>query len=84
MIKIVAAVFDVKTKVFASPFFSVSKVVATRDFVGAARDPQMILSKFPGDFELWFLADFDDETGLFSVYDKAEFAGRASDFLAGE
>lgn len=41
--------------------------MAVREFTDACRDGSTNFAKHPEDFELWYLADYDDQTGLFSV-----------------
>lgn len=62
----VFAVRDAKAGVFGTPFFQVNRAVAVRAVQQAAADPDTMLSKAPGDFALWDLGEWSDETGLFS------------------
>jgi hypothetical protein len=66
MQKSVCAVFDSKSGLYANPFYAVNSVVAVRDFITAARDPAVQISKNPEDYSLYQLATFDDESGLFT------------------
>lgn len=65
MIKFVCSVFDVKAAAFSNPFYSVNPAVAIRDFRTACSDPASGLSANPEDYNLYQVATFDDESGLF-------------------
>lgn len=57
------AVYDRKASVFARPFCSPNDAMAMRSFRAARQDPATELSKFPEDFTLYRLGDFDDDSG---------------------
>jgi len=76
--KLVCSVFDIKAKLWSTPFFSHSSVVAIRDFSAAARG-QGGIAQFPGDYELWSIGSWDDVTGDFKPEDKV-FLARGNDF----
>lgn len=76
--KLVCSVYDLKAKLWSTPFFSHSAVVATRDFQAAARGESTI-AQFPEDYELWSIGKWSEETGVFSP-EKATFLARATDF----
>jgi len=62
-VKTIYSVFDKKTAVFCSPFVSHNDLTAIRDFTSACRDPASVISKFPEDYELYHVGDWDDDTG---------------------
>jgi len=74
------AVFDMKIGSYAQPFFQASVPAAKRAFRDAAQDPQTMLAKHPADFALFYLGDFDDETGSI-VGIQPENLGLASSFI---
>lgn len=57
------AIKDVKIG-FNSPFVQYSENVAKRTFMAAITDERGAYYKYPEDIELWYLGDFDDETGI--------------------
>lgn len=57
------AVRDAKSEVFNKPFFSLTHGQAERDFKTAVNDPQTQLNKYPEDYDLWFVGEYDDTTG---------------------
>lgn len=58
------SVHDSKAGVFAAPFCARSRGEAIRSFQIACGDDQLPFKKFPGDYTLFLLAEFDDNTGL--------------------
>lgn len=70
MIHSVLAVYDDKAVAFAAPFFQQSDVLGIRAFVSAARDAESLLYKFPGDYALYKLGIYDDNTGRFENLDR--------------
>lgn len=64
MIYNVYAVLDRKAGVYALPFFCPNDAVAMRHFDAAAYDPQQLMSKYPEDFSLVKLGQYDDEAGI--------------------
>lgn len=65
----VCAVRDSAMHAYAAPMFVPSPGVAVRSFTSEVNrvDPQNMLNQHPTDFELWWIAEFDEETGHFSV-----------------
>jgi len=54
---------DQKAEVFNTPFFQKTHGEAERNFHTAANDPQTSLSKYPEDFDLYYLGEYDDNSG---------------------
>lgn len=57
------SVFDRKAAVFARPFTAPNDAMAMRSFLAAKQDPTTEIHKFPEDFSIHRLGDFDDDTG---------------------
>lgn len=77
----VFSVLDSKIGSFAQPWFSPTVASGLRAFSEAAQDGQSTIAKHPGDFSLYLLGVFDDETGEFSNSKPASL-GTASAILA--
>lgn len=60
------SVFDAKTGIFAQPNFMVNKATALRSWSTAATDPSTAISKHPGDYHLFHIGEFDDDSGQFT------------------
>lgn len=54
---------DSKAEIFNAPFYKKTHGEAERDFQTAVLDEKTMLSKYPEDFDLWYLGDYDDNTG---------------------
>jgi len=60
------AMYDKKAGHYLQPFPEPSAIAALRGFEIAVNDAKSIFSRFPDDFELHELADFDQATGEIS------------------
>lgn len=58
------SVFDSKSEVFSPPFFLKSRGLAIRQFMELLKDKGTMPGKYPSDFTLFELGDFDDVKGL--------------------
>lgn len=79
MKKVVCSVFDVKSAIYSNPFYSPNVAVADRDFKYACQDSTTALSRHPDDYVLYCLAEFDDESGLFTSHTPPVFIASGSD-----
>jgi len=64
---VVAAVMDFATRGYARPFFAPTWIFAQRGFQDAVNQPDSPTHAHPKDYELHWLAIFDDETGKFEA-----------------
>lgn len=80
MIKFLYSVYDSKARAYGNPFVSVRQELAVRDFTTAVRDKDTNLSKYPEDFTLVEIGEFDDETCVFTLYQNPIPLGLASQF----
>lgn len=60
---LVCAIMDSKVGAFSPPMYFRSKGEAVRSFIDALSDNQTTLSKHPRDYQLFHLANFDDQNG---------------------
>ena len=72
---------DEKSGVFVRPFFCVNRGVALRDFADLVADKQTAVCKHPGDFKLYFIGYFDDNSGEFVSLPQPEFLAHGSDYV---
>ncbi len=63
------SIFDTKALAFANPFLARNDATAARMCLGAARDPNTDLHRFPGDYVLIGLADWNDESGIIQPFE---------------
>lgn len=64
---------DIKANIYNTPFFSVSSIDATRNFIRACNDQNTQLCNFPEDFELFFFGVWDEDRGKLTMTEKPEF-----------
>lgn len=58
------SIFDSKAEVYLPPFYQKTHGESIRTVTESVTNSDSMLSKHPGDFTLYYLGDFDDETGL--------------------
>ena len=73
---------DSKSEAFMKPFFNTTHGEAERNFRTAVNDPQSTMSKFPEDFDLYYLGTYDDNTGLLEPRDTPEHMIKAIQCVA--
>lgn len=79
MIKKVFSIYDKKSKLYNQPFMDVAIGPAERNFRMLVNDGKSIPGQFPDDFELYYIADYQEETGSYkSLEEKVRVCG-ASD-----
>ncbi len=57
-------IYDSKAAIYSPPFFQGSRGLAIRMFTDAAKDPKTTISRYPLDFTLFYLGEYDDCSGL--------------------
>lgn len=54
---------DTKAEVFNAPFWQKTHGEAERNFMELVNDKNSMVSKYPEDYDLYYLGDYDDLTG---------------------
>lgn len=73
------SVRDAATEIFTRPFFMLTKAEAIRTFTKEANTPDSQLFQHPLDYHLYFLGDFDQDSGQFNSV-KPEDLGTAQSY----
>lgn len=74
MLKKIFSVRDIKVSVYNVPFYSDSEIQAIRNVHAAmANQPDMLISQFPQDYELYYVGEFEDVTGKMVSLDSPKF-----------
>lgn len=60
----VFAIRDSKAEVFKTPFFQKSHGEAERTFQELVKDENSLVSKYPEDFDLYHIGEYNDQTGV--------------------
>ena len=74
------SVVDSKPGVFSPPFFLQSTGLAIRQFTDLANDEKTTVSRYPEDFSLHEIGQFDDQSGTLSPLAVCINLGLASAF----
>lgn len=74
------SVFDSKTGVFTPPFAFAHRGDALRSFQQLTNDTKHQFCKFAADYTLFEIGEFDDQSGLCSLYEAKENLGLAKQF----
>lgn len=61
------AVRDVKADAFGAPMSIATEGLARRSFLEACHNPQSELAKYPTDYQLYQLGEYDPNSGLLSA-----------------
>lgn len=64
--KKIFTVYDSKAEAYLQPFFAETTGIATRDFEAAANDETHQFAKHAGDYTLFELGTFAEDTGQFT------------------
>lgn len=75
------SVYDKKSMFFDSPFCVENDVQAARSFDQAVNDPRSTLSKYPADFALYYLGEFEGSTGAIMSFDIPRLKHEAMEFV---
>lgn len=84
MILKIYSVYDSKAEAFASPMYFQTKGQAIRSFTEAANDKSHPIGKYPEDFTIFELGEFNDSNSRFTLYDTPYSLGLAIEFVKKE
>lgn len=77
---LVCALKDVKAEAFAQPFFVATVAVARRAMEKAVSDPESDVHRFPADYELYVLGEFDERSGILVGFESPRFVDKGTDY----
>lgn len=72
---------DSKAEVFNTPFFQKTHGEAERSFKSLLNDQQSMIAKYPDDYDLYYIGEYDDQAGTFSVLDTPQHIVKAVQML---
>lgn len=67
MLRKMYSVYDRKAEMFSQPQFYVTDGEAVRAFVAVCGDNDTMMGRFPADYELFYVGDWADHSGLVSA-----------------
>lgn len=74
-------VYDSKVKAYLPPWIAPNHVTAFRNLELACRKPDAPFVQFPGDYHVFCLATWDEQTGTLAVHEVPESLGNMFQFL---
>ena len=75
------AIKDQAIEAFSQPFFVQAQGQAVRMFMDESKNEQSQINRHPADFELWYVGEFDEQTGTITGAANIERVARAIDFI---
>lgn len=78
----VFSVYDSKAEAYLQPFFSITAGQATRSFSDACLDQNHQFHKHAGDYTLFEIGTYEDETGIMLAHQSKINLGTALEYLA--
>lgn len=79
--KKIFAIFDKKALVYLSPMCFHNKGLALRFFGEICNDSKTDMYKYPADFSIWIIGDWDERTGHINPLSKPEFLDEAANIV---
>lgn len=80
MVLKVYSIRDAKAEVFNAPFYQKTHGEAERSFQQLVNDEKSTVNKFAEDFDLYYLGQYDDNTGKFEGLDTPQHMQKAISF----
>lgn len=75
------SILDAKTGYFNVPYFSPTVASGRRAFQEVCRDENSLVHKYPDDFQLWHIGEFDDNDGHLTSFDPPGMLCKATEFI---
>lgn len=67
MLHKIVVLYDAKAEAFHKPVFAVSDAVALRSFSDACKESNTDFAKYPEDFSIFSLGEYNDATATFDI-----------------
>lgn len=72
------SVRDSKAEVFNTPFFLNTHGEAERAFNNLVTDPKSMISKYPDDYDLYYVGEFNNDNGKLTLLDTPQHITKAA------
>lgn len=76
----VFSLYDAKAKVFQTPFYMPTLGMALRAFDDLVNDESTLVNKHPGDFQLYEIAEYDDDNGKHKPTEPLDLVATAQEY----
>lgn len=80
----ICSVYDQKARFFSAPFTTMTTETGIRDFVRAVSDSRGMTDKFPADYELYAIGQFNEDTGAIEGFIVPQLLTRGIDHIIQE
>lgn len=77
MIMRMFSIRDAKAEVYNMPFFKGTHGEAERDFRSVVNDEKSTVNKYPDDFDLYYLGEYDTDKGTITALDTPQHVLKA-------
>ena len=77
-------IYDIKAKTYEPPRFALNENTAKRMFIVLFQNVQSMYNKFPLDYQVFFIGNYNDETAEFNNLDKPTYKYTASDLIGSD
>ena len=74
------SIYDEKAEVYNTPFFQGTVGMALRSFQELVRDNESMLFKYPEDYILYCIGEYDEKTGEITANIPPAFIARATEY----
>lgn len=81
MILKLMTIYDAKSEVYDRPWLAKTRGEAVRSFTEAASDPKTLIHKYPSDFSLIEIGEWDDTKGVALMAKAHHNLGNGVDFI---
>lgn len=68
---------DMKGEIFHPPFFKKTHGEAERDFKTLVNDDKSMVNKYPEDYDLYYVGEYDDQRGIVVPLDTPQHVTKA-------
>lgn len=72
------ALRDQKAECFHTPFFQKTHGEAERSFRELCKDQKSMVNKYPDDYDLYYLGQYNDQTGIIEALDTPQHVLKAA------
>lgn len=76
----VFSIHDSKVEAYLAPFFMRAIGEAVRAFETTVNDPKSLFNQYPGDYTLFHVADYDEQSGIITPLKTFTNLGNAVEF----
>jgi hypothetical protein len=81
MLHQIYSIHDVKTQLYHKPFFLTNNATAIREFQSLVNDQTTTIGKYPSDYSLHVMGEWDDTNNQFNMKKNSASLGNGVEFV---